>query len=673
MDRKAASNKIMILGLDAMDPKLTKKYVEKGIMPNTKKFIERGSCREDSVLLGAQPTVTPPMWTTMATGAYPVTHGITCFYRTGEDLDVLLYNLDSQLCKAEQLWNVFAEAGKKTLVWHWPGSAWPPSSDSPNLMVVDGTSPGTVGQGGGAVDSEFILGASVNVKESTFLHKAAANASAPCLVEGKIDKDPTAYKKDISKSFTMKERRKIMLTREESSLYMTEMPIDVVQSPIKDATGWADAPEGAKEMTMLLSKGFIRRPCLILKNADGIYDSIAVYKSKKETVPIATLPVGVFVRDIVDVALRDDKQIPANRHMKLLEMKEDGTELKLYVSAAMDINFDDVWHPQSLFRDIVDNVGYPQPTSMLGGQDQQLINECMLGCWTAAGDWQAKSINYLIENEGVEIVFSHFHAIDMQIHMFVQLLHDRGENKLPPELYQKFLEDIYIEVDNYIGQFLHLLDEEWTVMIVSDHAQVCSTNQPPWLGDAIGINVNSMVELGYTVLKKDENGNPLREIDWEHTRAIAPRANQIYINLKGRNKYGIVDPADKYELEEQIMTDLYSYKHEKTGKRMIALAIRNKDAVLLGMGGPECGDILYWTSDGYTYDHADMLSTACGEADTTAGPIFIAAGKGIKENFITDRIIRQVDVAPTMAVLGGVRMPAQCEGAPVYQILTEEY
>ena len=48
--------------------------------------------------------------------------------------------------------------------------------------------------------------------------------------------------------------------------------------------------------------------------------------------------------------------------------------------------------------------------------------------------------------------------------------------------------------------------------------------------------------------------------------------------------------------------------------------------------------------------------------------IFVAAGPGIKAGYTTDRVIRQVDFAPTVAVLGGVRMPAQCEGAPVYQI-----
>ena len=36
-------------------------------------------------------------------------------------------------------------------------------------------------------------------------------------------------------------------------------------------------------------------------------------------------------------------------------------------------------------------------------------------------------------------------------------------------------------------------------------------------------------------------------------------------------------------------------------------------------------------------------------------------------------MIRQIDFAATVAVLGGVRMPHQCEGAPIYQILADEY
>ena len=64
----AKTDKILVIGIDGMDPRLTKYHLDQGIMPNLKAFLERGSAREDLVLLGGMPTITPPMWTTLATG-----------------------------------------------------------------------------------------------------------------------------------------------------------------------------------------------------------------------------------------------------------------------------------------------------------------------------------------------------------------------------------------------------------------------------------------------------------------------------------------------------------------------------------------------------------------------------------------------------------------------------
>ena len=47
LKREAAADKILLLGVDGLDPRLTRKYVDMGIMPNVKKYIERGACRED--------------------------------------------------------------------------------------------------------------------------------------------------------------------------------------------------------------------------------------------------------------------------------------------------------------------------------------------------------------------------------------------------------------------------------------------------------------------------------------------------------------------------------------------------------------------------------------------------------------------------------------------------
>ena len=71
-------------------------------------------------------------------------------------------------------------------------------------------------------------------------------------------------------------------------------------------------------------------------------------------------------------------------------------------------------------------------------------------------------------------------------------------------------------------------------------------------------------------------------------------------------------------------------------------------------------------------DHGDSLSTFVGLNHTSVSPIFVAAGKGIKAGYTTTRYIREVDVAPTIAWLLDMRMPHECEGAPVYQIFNEE-
>jgi len=679
MERKARTDKILLLGVDGLDPRLTKKYVDMGLMPNVKKYIETGAQRNDLVMLGGHPTVTPPMWTTLATGCYANVHGITGFFRNGTEIGAQGYNLDSRFCKAEQLWNCFAEAGKKTLVWHWPGSAWPPSSDSENLMVVDGTAPGSVGMAVAQVDHEVLVGASTEIPEVTFKEKAASDAHKACVVEDLDVKEGT--KAGLDTCSDMEGMNTFIISREsQTTTQITEAPLDLAQSSIKVATGWVAAPADAKEFTILLSGGLIRRPALILKNEAGIYDRIAIYKNKKQTEPIVVCPLGKLMVEIFDEAIKDDKKYEkVNRNFKLLKLAEDGTSLTLYISAGQDATNDSVWHPKRLFKEVTENVGYPTPTSMIGCQDSMLITDCMLANWYATADWQAASILHLIESEDLDVVFSHYHAVDLEEHMFIKHLADRPFNRNPVSVVEKWMEDLYVQTDYYLGKFLHLLDEGWTILIFSDHAQVAPAHEIPMLIDMNGVCTPLMEKMGYTVVKRDENGE-VTEIDWTKTRAIIQREGHIYLNIKGRDKHvvdgveidGIVDPKDQYELEEQIMTDLYSLKSEETGHRIVSVALRNRDAVLLGQGGPEAGDIICWHAEGYNFDHADCLSTTYGENDTSVSPIFIAAGKGLKKGFETDRIIRQIDFAPTVAVLGGVRMPAQCEGAPVYQIFEEE-
>ncbi len=679
---KQLSQKVFILGVDGLDPRFSNKMLREGKMPNLQKYIDRGACREDLELMGGHPTVTPPMWATLSTGAYANVHGITAFFAQGSDLDKVVANFDSRGCKAEPLWNVLADQGIKTLVMHWPGNAWPPTSTSENLYVCDGSTPGCLGMGMATVANEFLVVADEKIEHVTFVPSATADLDKACVVkpeefeEGPMDGNMTDGLKATKEKVNI-----IMNDTEGMGAACLDDRFSLGVSPVREPKGWTAAtiPEGAKEFTLLLSKGMIRRVGLILKNEQGVYDHVALYKSKKEAEPFVVLEKGKIKSQIYDQAVdfRGERK-DANYNMKLLECNEDGSRVEIFISHGIDMHADYIFQPKELFYELTENVGHIAPGSVVGNHDPKIVTDCMLDVWNVAAEWQSDAIHYMIEKKGVEAIFSHFHNVDMQEHRFIRFMSEGDKEyrdqfgAAEPEQYQKFLEDVYIQTDNYLGKFLHLLDEGWTIIITSDHAQVCPAHRPPMLGD-MGVNVGVMEELGYTVMKKDENGNNLREIDWEKTRAVAVRECNIYINLKGRNPNGIVDPEDQYLLEEQIMTDLYGYKDKKTGHRVVALALRNKDAKLLGYGGPDCGDICYWIAEGYNIDHCDGLSTTYGDCETSLSPIFVAAGAGIKEGYKTERYIRQVDVAPTMAALMNVRMPAQCEGAPVYQIFSEEF
>ncbi len=677
---KSLTEKIIVLGVDGFEPSLAKKFMDQGKMPALKKFVDKGACREDLALLGGMPTVTPPMWTTLATGAYPVTHGITGFFNPHPDpdkMEIMSYALDSRLCRAEQVWNVFAEAGKKTLVWHWPGSSWPPSSSSPNLHVVDGTQPAAVNFGVGIIDWEKMCVASTEFNEVLYKSHDATQAGAGCVItdlEDAVAKDDDALVSgaELTGQLNTQGTETFLLSLDKSEneiAVLGHISIDNINSPIKEANGWINAPKGAKEFTILTSAGFTKRPCLILCNEEGIYDTIAIYKSKKDSEPIVTLAKDVYTGNIVDEINVDGEIKIGNRCMKVLDLDEKGNYVRLWMGICIDTQQDSVFHPRSILKEIQSNIGNVPAVSQITGSNPEFAERVMLPAWDYYSQWQADCLTYFMENNSYEVIMSHLHNVDLIGH---QIWHFAGKYREEwgndEKRYQAMIEYVYEQTDRYLERFLPYLDKNWTVIITSDHGLITEENEAPGLGEGCVV-YPVMGELGYTVLKKDEKGKNKREIDWEKTKAIAIRGQHIYINLKGRTSHGIVDPADKYELEAQIISDLYNYRDPVTGKRVVALALRNKDALLLGVGGDRAGDIIFFMEEGFNIIHQDSLSTQKGYFDTSVSPIFVATGKGIKSGYRTSRYIRQVDVAPTLAVLGGVRMPAQCEGAPMYQIL----
>lgn len=108
----------------------------------------------------------------------------------------------------------------------------------------------------------------------------------------------------------------------------------------------------------------------------------------------------------------------------------------------------------------------------------------------------------------------------------------------------------YEITDMMFGKIIRCADERTVVVLVSDHGIVC--------GKTVFLN-NALAQAGLLSFKKDPETNRLI-IDWSETKAFAQRSVHIYVNLKGRDPSGIVDPAKYHKVREQIIDVLYKLR-----------------------------------------------------------------------------------------------------------------
>ncbi|RLE97441.1 MAG: nucleotide pyrophosphatase, partial [Thermoprotei archaeon] len=132
------AKKLILIGLDCILSFFIEKYVKEELMPATAELIEEGVFGE---ALPSPPCDTPTNWTTIVTGAWTGTHGMTSFYAhiPGKPLNEGVSTLDSRVSKAEFLWNVAERHGKLCVVMNYP-VAWPPTIKKG--IVIGGPAPG---------------------------------------------------------------------------------------------------------------------------------------------------------------------------------------------------------------------------------------------------------------------------------------------------------------------------------------------------------------------------------------------------------------------------------------------------------------------------------------------------------------------------------------------------
>jgi len=203
----------------------------------------------------------------------------------------------------------------------------------------------------------------------------------------------------------------------------------------------------------------------------------------------------------------------------------------------------------------------------------------------------------------------HFQATDNVQHALWKFV-DPAHPRYTPQTAARFgpvIKQIYQRVDDFIGQMRDCIPDDTAVIVMSDHGfgslhYVVNLNlflldqgllklkRDAWTRLKTGLfragltpaSIWHMVErVGlqnyvWQVSKSTRNkvvGRFLSfdDVDWSRTLAYSiGHVGQVYINLKGREPEGIVEPGAEYEAVRQRVSDaLHQLRHPKTGQPLV--------------------------------------------------------------------------------------------------------
>jgi predicted AlkP superfamily phosphohydrolase/phosphomutase len=147
-----------------------------------------------------------------------------------------------------------------------------------------------------------------------------------------------------------------------------------------------------------------------------------------------------------------------------------------------------------------------------------------------------------------------------------------------------------------VGRVLDALDSRTALLLVSDHGFTD-------FGTCFDLNA-WLVEEGLMKLTADPAGLEedetalYRLVDWSRTVAYGCGFSSLYLNLKGREGNGVVDPSEKADLAAKIAERIAAYRDPATGERPVARIDRRED-IYSGPQLEEAPDMVIGTRPGY--------------------------------------------------------------------------
>ena len=281
-------------------------------------------------------------------------------------------------------------------------------------------------------------------------------------------------------------------------------------------------------------------------------------------------------------------------------------------------------------------------------------------------------LNYALSHWDTGLLFFYFSSTDLQAHMFWWDSDEKHPIRSAADAKKCMgvLEDLYRKMDTVVGDLVQKHGDEATIMVLSDHGFSNFRRQ---------FNLNTWLrDNGYLgprdcdALLTSASG---RLVDWSRTRAYGLGLNGLYVNLKGRERDGIVDPAERDALLEELRTKLLAVRDPENGELVITEVDRS-DRTYSGPCLDRAPDLIIGYRRGYRCSWATALGTITDEVISDNESAWSAdhcmATEEVPGVLFANKPIPHpspalTDLAPTILAQFGVQPAKQMTGRDVFQ------
>jgi predicted AlkP superfamily phosphohydrolase/phosphomutase len=658
------TQKLVILGFDGMDPRLVQRWMDEGKLPNMQKLAKQGS--------GVQPLGTthspesPTAWASFATGVNAGKHNIYDFLVRDTatylpDLGMVarvpprfLFNFIpiarpkiTSIRGGTSFWTTAGRAGVRSSLLTVPVT-YPPE-DVPNGELLSGLPLPDIR---GTMGTFYYFGTDLSRYEE-------GNTEFGGILKRLV------FDGDVART------------------ELVGPPNPIVRQQLRDAR--ARTPLGEADtmrIAELEAREDVRLPITIHWNKAGKaatvdIDGTVVHLAEHEWSKWIDLdfPINVLLRV---------------HGMAQLYLINAGSELQLYVSPVNwrpDSPPAPMSSPASFAGDLYERLG---PYRTLGWaeatwplNEDRIDEKVFMDDLYRAFDDRAQVILQRLDAKQWDLLVGVIESTDRVQHMMWRLI-DPQHPMYDRALAAKFgdsIERVYRKCDDFVGEVMARVEPGTPIVIVSDHG-FHSFRQ--------SVNLNTwLVMNGFMALQGQAPGEKKLQdlfggsgtfwenVDWSRTRAYAMGLGQIYVNLKGREAHGIVEPGTaSNQLQDELAARLLTMTDPNTNARMVDAVYKARD-IYSGEYTVNAAELQVGLADGYrvswqstlggsppglVYPNMKKWSGDHGSFDYKQ-----TAGVLISSRPLESRQPLQImDIAPTVLKYFGVPIPSDIDGKPIF-------